>query len=221
MPVTNGAPRTRQKFQKVITAYAIYTKRCTTVLEFVLGINRPCAPLNVRLTETQGLRLPDEPQIGETDRGLLADFQQPYEYVITIARSDARIQVRPTCAGRIVVPRSPRVRSSTPGTAIGYALLMSSNKSRTRIQCFPPFGGIPNGSPFTARSQVLLRPKSLFHARLAKTSECLAVRHQAEIGLVKSLDPTANHNPVLAECRLPMTHPDRVRISRKLLPPTL
>ncbi|KER27358.1 hypothetical protein T265_13822, partial [Opisthorchis viverrini] len=37
--------RTRQKFQKVIAAYAIYTKRCTPVPEFVLGVNRPCAPL--------------------------------------------------------------------------------------------------------------------------------------------------------------------------------
>ncbi|KER21065.1 hypothetical protein T265_15175, partial [Opisthorchis viverrini] len=44
--------RTRQKFQKVITAYAIYTKRCTTVLDFVFGINRPCATLTstVRLS---------------------------------------------------------------------------------------------------------------------------------------------------------------------------
>ncbi|GAA56928.1 hypothetical protein CLF_111847 [Clonorchis sinensis] len=39
-----------------------------------------------------------------------------------------------------VVTRSPRmsdVRGSNPGTATGYALLMSSNKSETRVQCFP------------------------------------------------------------------------------------
>ncbi|KER24486.1 hypothetical protein T265_07852 [Opisthorchis viverrini] len=40
MPVANGASRTRQKSQKVIAAYAIYTKRCTTVPDFVLGVNR-------------------------------------------------------------------------------------------------------------------------------------------------------------------------------------
>ncbi|KER33486.1 hypothetical protein T265_00603 [Opisthorchis viverrini] len=29
------------------------------------------------------------------------------------------------------------VRGSNPDTAIGYALMMSSNKSKTRVQCFP------------------------------------------------------------------------------------
>ncbi|KER24511.1 hypothetical protein T265_07828 [Opisthorchis viverrini] len=60
--------------------------------------------------------------------------------VNTLARSDVRIQMRPTCVGGIVVTRLPcmsGVRSSNPGTAIGYALLMSSNKSETRVQCFP------------------------------------------------------------------------------------
>ncbi|KER28361.1 LOW QUALITY PROTEIN: hypothetical protein T265_13607 [Opisthorchis viverrini] len=37
--------RTRQKFQKVIAAYAIYTKRCTTVPDFVLGIRPTDAPI--------------------------------------------------------------------------------------------------------------------------------------------------------------------------------
>ncbi|GAA50312.1 hypothetical protein CLF_104362, partial [Clonorchis sinensis] len=32
---------------------------------------------------------------------------------------------------------TPKCRGSNPGTATGYALLMSSNKSETRIQCFP------------------------------------------------------------------------------------
>ncbi|KER24523.1 hypothetical protein T265_07835 [Opisthorchis viverrini] len=45
MPVANGPSRTRQNFQKAITTYAIYTKHCTTVLDFVLGVDRPCAPL--------------------------------------------------------------------------------------------------------------------------------------------------------------------------------
>ncbi|GAA47938.1 hypothetical protein CLF_100987 [Clonorchis sinensis] len=36
----------------------------------------------------------------------------------------------------------------------------------------------------------------------------LPVRHQTEILLVESLDPTANHDPVLAECRLPVAHPE-------------
>ncbi|GAA52841.1 putative polypeptide N-acetylgalactosaminyltransferase-like protein 1, partial [Clonorchis sinensis] len=50
-----------------------------------------------------------------------------------------KIQMRPTCVG-VVVIRSPRmsdVRRSDPGTAIGDARLMSSNKSETRVQCFP------------------------------------------------------------------------------------
>ncbi|GAA51976.1 hypothetical protein CLF_107162 [Clonorchis sinensis] len=41
-----------------------------------------------------------------------------------------------------VVKRSLRmsdVRGSNPGTVIGYALLMSSNKRETRVQCFSPF----------------------------------------------------------------------------------
>ncbi|KER21042.1 hypothetical protein T265_10545 [Opisthorchis viverrini] len=66
-------------------------------------------------------------------------YDQPEEDVSenTFTRSDVRIQMRATCAGGIVVTRSPRmsgVRSSNPGTAIGYALLMSSNKSETRVQ---------------------------------------------------------------------------------------
>ncbi|GAA50773.1 hypothetical protein CLF_105027 [Clonorchis sinensis] len=54
--------------------------------------------------------------------------------------SDVKIQMRPTCVDGVVVTRSPRmsdVRGSNPGTATGYALLMSSNKSETRVQCFP------------------------------------------------------------------------------------
>ncbi|KER22115.1 hypothetical protein T265_14939, partial [Opisthorchis viverrini] len=41
---------------------------------------------------------------------------------------------------KLLVARSPRmshVWGSNPGTAIGYALLLSSNKSETRVQCFP------------------------------------------------------------------------------------
>ncbi|KER31850.1 hypothetical protein T265_01940 [Opisthorchis viverrini] len=40
------------------------------------------------------------------------------------------------CVGGVVVTRSPRmsdVRGSNPGTVIGYAPLMSSNKSETRL----------------------------------------------------------------------------------------
>ncbi|GAA56999.1 hypothetical protein CLF_111978 [Clonorchis sinensis] len=54
--------------------------------------------------------------------------------------TDVKIQMRPKCVGGVVVTRSPRmsdVRGSNPGTATGYALLMSSNKSETRVQCFP------------------------------------------------------------------------------------
>ncbi|KER27927.1 hypothetical protein T265_05132 [Opisthorchis viverrini] len=57
--------------------------------------------------------------------------------VNTFACSDMIVQMRPTCVGGVVVTRSPRmsdVRSSNSGTAIGYALLMSSNKSETRAQ---------------------------------------------------------------------------------------
>ncbi|KER31939.1 hypothetical protein T265_01874 [Opisthorchis viverrini] len=59
--------------------------------------------------------------------------------VNTFACSDVKIQARPTYVGGVVVTRSPRmsdVRGSYPGTAIEYALLMSSTKSGTRIQCF-------------------------------------------------------------------------------------
>ncbi|GAA56351.1 hypothetical protein CLF_110695 [Clonorchis sinensis] len=48
--------------------------------------------------------------------------------------------MRPECVGGVVVTTSPRtsyVRGSNPGAATGYALLMSSNKSETRVQCFP------------------------------------------------------------------------------------
>ncbi|GAA55768.1 hypothetical protein CLF_108949 [Clonorchis sinensis] len=50
-----------------------------------------------------------------------------------------KIQMPPTCVGGVVVARSPRmsdVRGSNLVTATGYALLMSSNKSETRVQCF-------------------------------------------------------------------------------------
>ncbi|KER31790.1 hypothetical protein T265_02022 [Opisthorchis viverrini] len=60
--------------------------------------------------------------------------------VNTFACSDVIIQMCPTCVCGVVVTRSPRmseVRGSNPGTAIGYALLMSSNKRETRVQCFP------------------------------------------------------------------------------------
>ncbi|KER25494.1 hypothetical protein T265_07063 [Opisthorchis viverrini] len=85
----------------------------------------------------------------------------------------------------------------------------------------PPLGGISHGSHFATRSQVLLRPRSISHARLVENSGLLPVRHQTEILLVESLDPTDNHDLVLAECRLPMPHPEGVRISRKLPPLTL
>ncbi|KER29748.1 hypothetical protein T265_03660 [Opisthorchis viverrini] len=75
-------------------------------------------------------------------------------------------------------------------------------------------GGIPHGFLFTARSQALPRSRSPSHARLVKISGRLPVRHQAEIWLVGSLDPTANHDSVVAECRLPMVHPEGVRISK-------
>ncbi|KER26607.1 hypothetical protein T265_06180 [Opisthorchis viverrini] len=64
--------------------------------------------------------------------------------------------------------------------------------------------------------RVLLQPRSLFQAKLAKNSGGLPVRHQDEIRLAKGLGSTANHDPVLAKCRLPMAHPERVRNSRKL-----
>ncbi|KAG5443030.1 hypothetical protein CSKR_109338, partial [Clonorchis sinensis] len=54
--------------------------------------------------------------------------------------TNVEIQMRPTCVGGVVVTSSPRmsdVRGSNPGTATGYALLMSSNESETRVQCFP------------------------------------------------------------------------------------
>ncbi|KER26141.1 LOW QUALITY PROTEIN: hypothetical protein T265_14066 [Opisthorchis viverrini] len=55
----------------------------------------------------------------------------------TFACSNVIIQMRPTCVGGVVVTRSPRMSGSYPGTDIGYALLMSSNKSEARVQCSP------------------------------------------------------------------------------------
>ncbi|KAG5455077.1 hypothetical protein CSKR_104586 [Clonorchis sinensis] len=57
--------------------------------------------------------------------------------------------------------------------------------------------------------------KILSHARLTRNSGRLPVRDQAQIYLVENLDPAANHDSALAECRLPMVHPERIRISRK------
>ncbi|KER25636.1 hypothetical protein T265_06927 [Opisthorchis viverrini] len=53
-------------------------------------------------------------------------------------------------------------------------------------------------------SHALLRLRSLARSRLAQNSGRLPVRHQDEISLVNNLDQTANHDPVLAKCRLPM-----------------
>ncbi|KER22708.1 hypothetical protein T265_09269 [Opisthorchis viverrini] len=67
-------------------------------------------------------------------------YQSHHSIVNTFACSDVIIQMRPTCVGEVVVTRSPRmsdVRGSNPSTTIGYALLMSSNKCETRVQCFP------------------------------------------------------------------------------------
>ncbi|KER26774.1 hypothetical protein T265_06056 [Opisthorchis viverrini] len=53
------------------------------------------------------------------------------------SKRNVKIQMRPTCVGGVVVTRSLRmsdVRGSKPGTATGYALLMSSNKNETRVQ---------------------------------------------------------------------------------------
>ncbi|GAA52915.1 hypothetical protein CLF_109083 [Clonorchis sinensis] len=51
--------------------------------------------------------------------------------VNAFACSDVKIQMRPTCVGGVVVTGSPRisdVRGLNPGTATGYALLMSFNE---------------------------------------------------------------------------------------------
>ncbi|KER24688.1 hypothetical protein T265_07691 [Opisthorchis viverrini] len=56
----------------------------------------------------------------------------------TFVRSELRMQMRPTCASGKMVTRLPRtsgVQSSNPDTALGYKLPMSSNKSKTRVQC--------------------------------------------------------------------------------------
>ncbi|KER26768.1 hypothetical protein T265_06051 [Opisthorchis viverrini] len=45
--------------------------------------------------------------------------------------------------------------------------------------------------------------------KIGQESGTLPVRPQNEIRLVESLGPTANHDPVLAKCRLPMAHPER------------
>ncbi|GAA55542.1 hypothetical protein CLF_108268 [Clonorchis sinensis] len=62
----------------------------------------------------------------------------------------------------------------------------------------------------TARIYALLRPRSLSRTSTGR----LPVRHQAEFRLVESLDPRVNYDPVLVEYRLPMAHPEGVRISR-------
>ncbi|KER24884.1 hypothetical protein T265_07558 [Opisthorchis viverrini] len=50
-------------------------------------------------------------------------------------------QLRTACAGVLMVTRLPRMSdasSSNPSTTIGCTLLLSSNKSKTRVHCFPP-----------------------------------------------------------------------------------
>ncbi|GAA51215.1 hypothetical protein CLF_105728 [Clonorchis sinensis] len=69
-------------------------------------------------------------------RSMSRAYESHRSSVNTFACSDVKIQMRPTCVGGVVVTRSPRmsdVRGSNPGTAPGYALLMSSNKSETRL----------------------------------------------------------------------------------------
>ncbi|KER24174.1 hypothetical protein T265_08110 [Opisthorchis viverrini] len=112
MPVANVASRTRRKFQKVITAYAIYTKRCTTVLDFVLGGNRPCAPLLGRLRPRSKLR--KVPLLHSENKGLtfsvwlrLSKFydipQKPLVTVVVSIKSPDGWYVRLTFPSPVVI----------------------------------------------------------------------------------------------------------------------
>ncbi|KER33209.1 hypothetical protein T265_12665, partial [Opisthorchis viverrini] len=68
--------------------------------------------------------------------------------------SVVKIQVHPASTGGVVAIRSPRmsaVRSSTPGTAIGYALSMNSNESSSPV--LPPFQCGP--TRMTVRTRVV------------------------------------------------------------------
>ncbi|KAG5452365.1 hypothetical protein CSKR_105206 [Clonorchis sinensis] len=71
-------------------------------------------------------------------RSMIQAHQSHHSIVNTFACSDVKIQMRLACVGGVVVTRPPRmsdVRGSNPGTATGYALLMSSHKSEVRVQC--------------------------------------------------------------------------------------
>ncbi|GAA54951.1 hypothetical protein CLF_106179 [Clonorchis sinensis] len=103
-----------------------------------------CPGFDDRLTRQSGLpsqRVNRSSKPGQLlgRRSMGRAHQSHRSSVNTFACSDVKIQMRPTCVGGVVITRSPRmsdVRGSNPGTATGYALLMSSNKSETRVQCF-------------------------------------------------------------------------------------
>ncbi|GAA51805.1 hypothetical protein CLF_106818 [Clonorchis sinensis] len=105
----------------------------------LIRIHQQCTSAN--LTAHDRFRSPwDSPGqlLGRRSMGLA--HQSHRSSVNTFACSDVKIQMRPTGVDGVVVTRSPRmsdVPGSDPGTATGYALLMSSNKSETRVQCFP------------------------------------------------------------------------------------
>ncbi|GAA54407.1 hypothetical protein CLF_102856 [Clonorchis sinensis] len=103
-------------------------------------------PNNIDLCHRQAV--PDEDDYGfstpfferEGRRSMSRANQSNRSSVNTFACLDVKIQMRPTWVRGVVVTSSSHVsdvRGSNPGTAIGNALLMSSNKSKTRVQCFP------------------------------------------------------------------------------------
>ncbi|KER27824.1 hypothetical protein T265_05186 [Opisthorchis viverrini] len=79
----------------------------------------------------------------QNTRTVGAVAKQPSSSVLPFACICSKVNFRmsPACAGRVVVTNLPRmsdVRISNPFIAIGYALLMSSNTSRTRVHRFSP-----------------------------------------------------------------------------------
>ncbi|KER20055.1 hypothetical protein T265_11308 [Opisthorchis viverrini] len=76
-----------------------------------------------------------------SDSPNMRPWSSPHMSVVRehVARSDGKIQIRPTCVRGAGITRSPHmsvVRPLVSGTTIGNAVLMSSNKSKFPVHCF-------------------------------------------------------------------------------------
>ncbi|KER25725.1 hypothetical protein T265_06895 [Opisthorchis viverrini] len=86
-------------------------------------------------------------------RSMIRTHQSHLSSVNTFASSDVRTHMHPTCVVVKLSPRMSDARGSNLGTAIGYVLLMSYNKSETRVQ--PPH--VPVGTIFEISQYIFVK----------------------------------------------------------------